>query len=239
MLPIASESSMEGQRPSHHLSTSLTLLHELQVAAGRASSFGTTTPHVMAQVGAPNTTSEAPDPQKQRGEDPSAAYASPSLSPPSQDLPATGFQSILHPYPVPTRADHLTRSADDGDDRGARDRSQAPRVGSGSASRGEPPADLLNKTQGAFIPKLYAMCSSDWLDEMIAWTDGGATFTVFCPSEFSRTVLPQFFKHSNYNSLCVLVLGWRCRNWLTRSLPLRQRATGESRVAKPRPARAS
>jgi len=38
------------------------------------------------------------------------------------------------------------------------------------------------------------------LSRLIAWSEDGKAFTVFYPTEFARTVLPQFFKHSNFAS---------------------------------------
>lgn len=40
------------------------------------------------------------------------------------------------------------------------------------------------------------------LQSLIAWTDAGAnsSFSVLDPTEFSRTVLPQFFKHNKWQS---------------------------------------
>lgn len=44
------------------------------------------------------------------------------------------------------------------------------------------------------------MVQTPSLLSLIAWSDTGTTFSVFNPQEFSRTVLPQYFKHSNFQS---------------------------------------
>ncbi|GAA5944605.1 uncharacterized protein JCM15063_000055 [Sporobolomyces koalae] len=56
------------------------------------------------------------------------------------------------------------------------------------------------KTQAAFVHKLWSMLYTPSLAHLIAWTDNGKAFTVFHPTEFARSVLPQFFKHSNFAS---------------------------------------
>lgn len=38
------------------------------------------------------------------------------------------------------------------------------------------------------------------IQNLIAWAPSGDVFSVFNPTEFSRTVLPQYFKHNNWQS---------------------------------------
>eukprot|EP00299_Pterocystis_sp_00344_P014173 c7004_g1_i1.p1 GENE.c7004_g1_i1~~c7004_g1_i1.p1 ORF type:complete len:443 (+),score=119.45 c7004_g1_i1:33-1361(+) len=52
----------------------------------------------------------------------------------------------------------------------------------------------------AFLLKLYTMLEDPNTDDIIAWSPKGDTFIVFKPSEFANLVLPQFFKHSNFQS---------------------------------------
>lgn len=38
------------------------------------------------------------------------------------------------------------------------------------------------------------------LASLICWSTSGTSFTVYNPNEFAKTVLPQFFKHNNFQS---------------------------------------
>jgi hypothetical protein len=44
------------------------------------------------------------------------------------------------------------------------------------------------------------MIQTPSLQSQITWSESGVTFSVFNPSDFSRDVLPQFFKHNNFQS---------------------------------------
>ncbi|KAI8889925.1 winged helix DNA-binding domain-containing protein [Backusella circina FSU 941] len=52
----------------------------------------------------------------------------------------------------------------------------------------------------AFISKLYSMVDDESTKELITWTGNGDQFTVFDNTEFSRVVLPRYFKHCNWSS---------------------------------------
>ncbi|GAA6060233.1 hypothetical protein JCM10212_003473 [Sporobolomyces blumeae] len=67
----------------------------------------------------------------------------------------------------------------------------------GSSSGGVP---VPHKTQAAFVHKLWSMLYTPSLSRLISWSEDGKAFTVYHPTEFARTVLPQFFKHSNFAS---------------------------------------
>ncbi|GAA5975463.1 hypothetical protein JCM5350_006487 [Sporobolomyces pararoseus] len=71
---------------------------------------------------------------------------------------------------------------------------------SSTANDGAGGLAVPTKTQAAFVGKLWSMLCTPALSHLIAWTDDGKAFTVFHPTEFARTVLPQFFKHSNFAS---------------------------------------
>ncbi|GAA5965123.1 hypothetical protein JCM3765_004866 [Sporobolomyces pararoseus] len=71
---------------------------------------------------------------------------------------------------------------------------------SSTANDGAGGVAVPTKTQAAFVGKLWSMLCTPALSHLIAWTDDGKAFTVFHPTEFARTVLPQFFKHSNFAS---------------------------------------
>ncbi|PWN90805.1 winged helix DNA-binding domain-containing protein, partial [Acaromyces ingoldii] len=57
-----------------------------------------------------------------------------------------------------------------------------------------------SKQQPSFVSKLYSMLEDDSIEDMIAWGPSGTVFSVANPAEFSRIVLPNWFKHSNWQS---------------------------------------
>lgn len=58
-----------------------------------------------------------------------------------------------------------------------------------------------SKTQVAnFLTKLYCMVNDPSTDRLIAWRASGNSFQVISQDEFSKEVLPLFFKHSNFAS---------------------------------------
>ncbi|KAI7891827.1 HSF-type DNA-binding-domain-containing protein [Mucor mucedo] len=60
------------------------------------------------------------------------------------------------------------------------------------------PANM--KTQAAFVNKLYKMLEDPDTSELISWSSHGDLFSVSNPTSFSKTVLPQYFKHNNWQS---------------------------------------
>ncbi|GAA5807636.1 hypothetical protein MFLAVUS_001006 [Mucor flavus] len=52
----------------------------------------------------------------------------------------------------------------------------------------------------AFISKLFSMVDDESTKELITWAGSGDQFTVFNNTEFSRIVLPRYFKHCNWSS---------------------------------------
>ncbi|CAO3646561.1 unnamed protein product [Mucor hiemalis] len=52
----------------------------------------------------------------------------------------------------------------------------------------------------AFISKLFTMVHDETTQDLITWTGSGDQFTVFNNTEFSRRVLPHYFKHCNWSS---------------------------------------
>ncbi|KAJ1834839.1 Flocculation suppression protein [Coemansia sp. RSA 2711] len=58
----------------------------------------------------------------------------------------------------------------------------------------------IQRTHAAFVSKLYAMVADGDTDRLIAWTAEGDCFKVTDPAEFSRVVLPLYFKHNNWQS---------------------------------------
>ena len=51
-----------------------------------------------------------------------------------------------------------------------------------------------------FISKLFKMLSDPTISSMISWSPDGSSFVVLNPEDFSRLVLPHFFKHNNFSS---------------------------------------
>ncbi|KAJ2711197.1 Flocculation suppression protein [Coemansia spiralis] len=77
----------------------------------------------------------------------------------------------------------------------------SPGPDSGSGGAGAPrPRHLIQKTHAAFVSKLYAMVADAGTDSLIAWTADGDCFKVTDPPDFSREVLPVYFKHGNWQS---------------------------------------
>ncbi|KAJ2633455.1 Flocculation suppression protein [Coemansia sp. RSA 1290] len=58
----------------------------------------------------------------------------------------------------------------------------------------------IQRTHAAFVSKLYAMVNDTETDALISWTAEGDCFKVTDPAEFSRKVLPLYFKHNNWQS---------------------------------------
>ncbi|KAI8385658.1 HSF-type DNA-binding-domain-containing protein [Blakeslea trispora] len=56
------------------------------------------------------------------------------------------------------------------------------------------------KTQAAFVNKLYKMLQDPESSNLISWSSVGDLFSVSNPTTFSKTVLPQYFKHNNWQS---------------------------------------
>ncbi|PWZ02142.1 hypothetical protein BCV70DRAFT_156964 [Testicularia cyperi] len=56
------------------------------------------------------------------------------------------------------------------------------------------------KQQPSFVSKLYSMLEDPSISDLITWGPSGTVFSVANPAEFSRLVLPNWFKHSNWQS---------------------------------------
>ncbi|TPX53414.1 hypothetical protein SeMB42_g00807 [Synchytrium endobioticum] len=56
------------------------------------------------------------------------------------------------------------------------------------------------KNVPAFLNKLYNMVCDATTDDLIHWSDDGTSFIVQRHEEFSKEVLPRFFKHNNFSS---------------------------------------
>ncbi|KAI8332167.1 hypothetical protein EDC96DRAFT_526698 [Choanephora cucurbitarum] len=58
----------------------------------------------------------------------------------------------------------------------------------------------LQKNVPAFLNKLFSMVNDPESDDLICWSEDGASFFVNCQEEFARKVLPRFFKHNKFSS---------------------------------------
>ncbi|WVQ67087.1 uncharacterized protein L199_005281 [Kwoniella botswanensis] len=69
-------------------------------------------------------------------------------------------------------------------------------------SSGQPLVNPPQKTQAAFVGKLYSILEDEDIVKtgLIYWSAEGTTFTCPNPQEFAKIVLPRFFKHNNWQS---------------------------------------
>ncbi|VFQ64622.1 unnamed protein product [Cuscuta campestris] len=66
-------------------------------------------------------------------------------------------------------------------------------VGGGGAGTG-------NGGPAPFLLKTYEMLDDSNTDHIVQWTPSGHSFVVWNPPEFSRLLLPTYFKHNNFSS---------------------------------------
>ncbi|KAI3791822.1 hypothetical protein L2E82_05685 [Cichorium intybus] len=59
---------------------------------------------------------------------------------------------------------------------------------------------LLEAPIPPFLSKTYDLVDDPGLDQIISWSDTGASFIVWDPVEFARLILPKNFKHNNLSS---------------------------------------
>ncbi|KAJ3151899.1 hypothetical protein HK101_001855, partial [Irineochytrium annulatum] len=62
------------------------------------------------------------------------------------------------------------------------------------------PETAPSANQAAFIHKLYSMLEDVNVQGLICWDPTGTFFIVNNPTDFSKSVLPQYFKHNNFAS---------------------------------------
>ncbi|ORZ15028.1 hypothetical protein BCR42DRAFT_353050 [Absidia repens] len=68
-----------------------------------------------------------------------------------------------------------------------------------SSTQGQRPA-AMQKNVAPFLNKVYNMVNDPSSDELIRWAADGKSFFVVRHEDFARSVLPRFFKHSNFSS---------------------------------------
>ncbi|KAG2186018.1 hypothetical protein INT43_002456 [Umbelopsis isabellina] len=59
---------------------------------------------------------------------------------------------------------------------------------------------IIPGTQSAFVTKLYNIVGDEDIQHLVSWSKEGDIFSVKNPTEFARTILPQYFKHNNWQS---------------------------------------
>ncbi|KAG2176681.1 hypothetical protein INT44_007345 [Umbelopsis vinacea] len=69
-----------------------------------------------------------------------------------------------------------------------------------SSTAADPMPLPVHKTQAAFVNKLYRMLEDHEMQDLISWSQSGDLFSVSNPTQFSKVVLPQYFKHNNWQS---------------------------------------
>jgi len=51
-----------------------------------------------------------------------------------------------------------------------------------------------------FLTKTYEMIDDPLTNDVISWDESGNTFVVLKQADFSRDLLPKYFKHNNFSS---------------------------------------
>jgi len=51
-----------------------------------------------------------------------------------------------------------------------------------------------------FLTKTYQLVEDPLTDHIVSWGEDDTTFVVWRPPEFSRDLLPNYFKHNNFSS---------------------------------------
>lgn len=51
-----------------------------------------------------------------------------------------------------------------------------------------------------FLTKTYQLVDDKTIDDVISWNEDGSSFIVWNPTEFSKDLLPKYFKHNNFSS---------------------------------------
>ncbi|KZV54573.1 heat stress transcription factor B-4 [Dorcoceras hygrometricum] len=62
------------------------------------------------------------------------------------------------------------------------------------------PLDSHKSVPAPFLTKTYQLVDDPNTDHIVSWGEDDATFVVWRPPEFSRDILPNYFKHNNFSS---------------------------------------
>lgn len=90
-----------------------------------------------------------------------------------------------------------------------------------------------NKNQAAFVHKLRSMLDTAALRDYIGWSQDGCVFSIYHPTRFAAVVLPQFFKHSNWQSFVrqLNMYGFRKVNDIFSGAPTSAASTSKNTTA--------
>lgn len=71
---------------------------------------------------------------------------------------------------------------------------------SSSSSSPQPMEGLHEVGPPPFLTKTFEMVEDSSTDEVISWSKAKNSFVVWDPHKFSTSLLPRYFKHSNFSS---------------------------------------
>lgn len=118
-------------------------------------------------------------------------------------LPVAGSAAAAYAPPMTSRPLVQTHRGD-GPSRDASGSSTKSNLDGGGTPSSAGPSRTLHapKSQAVFVTKLYTMLEDPHIRSsgLLRWSDDGMGFICADPTEFARTVLPQFFKHNNWHS---------------------------------------
>lgn len=57
-----------------------------------------------------------------------------------------------------------------------------------------------SNTPAPFLTKTYEMVDDPITNSLVSWSLSGCSFIVWDPTDFSRDLLPKYFKHNNFSS---------------------------------------
>ena len=92
---------------------------------------------------------------------------------------------------------------EDDDEEEARDREAGRRLvvnGVGCSSPARPMVGLHEAGPPPFLNKTFQMVDDPETDPVVSWSEGRDSFVVWDSHEFSKNLLPKYFKHSNFSS---------------------------------------
>ncbi|CAG8603736.1 13728_t:CDS:2 [Funneliformis mosseae] len=99
-----------------------------------------------------------------------------------------------------TNNDNVDNSQRDTSNNGTRDFYMPQSEPPGTSLPDSSPTPSSTTPLAAFVNKLYTMVEDQSIQHLISWAPSGDVFSVSNPTEFSKSVLPQYFKHNNWQS---------------------------------------
>nr|ADI24984.1 truncated heat shock transcription factor A-2 [Arachis hypogaea subsp. hypogaea]ADI24986.1 truncated heat shock transcription factor A-2 [Arachis hypogaea subsp. hypogaea] len=67
-------------------------------------------------------------------------------------------------------------------------------------SQPQPREGLNDASPPPFLTKTFDMVDDSSIDSIVSWSITRNSFVVWDPHSFSTTILPRYFKHSNFSS---------------------------------------